>query len=62
MSPACRSKANADRRRRIPKQRFRATNWAEYNAALLGRGSLTGCECYATVRRRFEALLGSANG
>ena len=34
-------KANADRRQRIPKQRFRATNWAEYDAALRGRGSLT---------------------
>lgn len=34
-------KANADRRHRIPKQRFRATNWSEYDAALRGRGSLT---------------------
>ena len=34
-------KANADRRHRIPKQQFRATNWAEYDAALRGRGSLT---------------------
>ena len=34
-------KASADRRHRIPKQRFRATNWAEYDAALRGRGSLT---------------------
>jgi hypothetical protein len=34
-------KANADRRHRIPKQRFRVTNWAEYDAALRGRGSLT---------------------
>jgi len=34
-------KANADRRHRIPKQRFRATNWAAYDAALRGRGSLT---------------------
>jgi hypothetical protein len=34
-------KTNADRRHRIPKQRFRATNWAEYDAALCGRGSLT---------------------
>ncbi len=35
-----RYKANADRRHRIPKQQFRATNWAEYDAALRGRGSL----------------------
>jgi hypothetical protein len=34
-------KANAGRRQHIPKQRFRATNWAEYDAALRGRGSLT---------------------
>ncbi|MBI0538550.1 IS5 family transposase [Roseomonas sp. KE2513] len=34
-------KANAARRHRIPKQRFRATNWAEYDMALRGRGSLT---------------------
>jgi len=34
-------KANADRRHGIPRQRFRATNWAEYDAALRGRGSLT---------------------
>ena len=26
-------KANADRRHRIPKQRRRITNWAEYEAA-----------------------------
>ena len=34
-------KANADRRHRIPKQRRRITNWAEYAAALRQRGSLT---------------------
>src|SRR4051812_39274216 len=34
-------KANADRRHRIPKQRRRVTNWAEYDAALRPRGSLT---------------------
>lgn len=34
-------KANADHRDRIPKQRFRTTNWSEYDAALRGRGSLT---------------------
>src|SRR3954453_21930578 len=34
-------KANADRRHRIPKQRHRITNWAEYDAALRQRGSLT---------------------
>jgi hypothetical protein len=34
-------KANADRRHRIPKQRRRITNWAEYDAALRKRGGLT---------------------
>jgi hypothetical protein len=34
-------KANAARRHRIPKQRHRVTNWAEYDAALRQRGSLT---------------------
>src|SRR3712207_148933 len=39
--PAVPFKANAARRHRIPKQRHRATNWAEYDAALRQRGSLT---------------------
>ncbi len=34
-------KANAARRHRIPKQKHRVTNWAEYDAALRARGSLT---------------------
>jgi hypothetical protein len=34
-------KANAARRRHIPKQRYRVTNWAKYDAALRQRGSLT---------------------
>jgi hypothetical protein len=34
-------KSNADRRRHIPKQRHRITNWAEYDAGLRARGSLT---------------------
>ena len=34
-------KSNADRRHRVPKQRHRVTNWAEYDAALRARGSLT---------------------
>ncbi len=34
-------KANADRWHRIPKQRQKVTNWAEYDAGLRGRGSLT---------------------
>ena len=34
-------RANADRRHHIPKQRHRVTNWAEYDAALRQRGSLT---------------------
>jgi hypothetical protein len=34
-------KANQDRRHHIPKQKHRVTNWAEYDAALRARGSLT---------------------
>src|SRR3712207_7438362 len=34
-------KVNADRRRHIPKQRHRVTNWAAYEAGLRARGSLT---------------------
>src|SRR3954465_10089674 len=34
-------KAKAAYRRHIPKQRHRVTNWAEYDAALRARGSLT---------------------
>ena len=34
-------KANADRRHRIPRQRFKVTNWRDYDASLRGRGSLT---------------------
>src|SRR5215218_9694990 len=33
--------ANAARRHHIPKQRHRITNWAEYDASLRARGSLT---------------------
>jgi len=34
-------KFNADRRDKIPKQRHRVTNWAEYNEGLRRRGDLT---------------------
>jgi hypothetical protein len=34
-------KANASRRHHIPKQRHRIRNWAEYDAGLRARGSLT---------------------
>ena len=39
--PAVPFKANAARRHRIRKQRHRVTNWAEYDAGLRQRGSLT---------------------
>jgi hypothetical protein len=39
--PAVPFKAHAARRHRIPEQRHRVTNWAEYDAALRQRGSLT---------------------
>jgi len=34
-------KANEPRRHKIPKARYKVENWAEYNAALVRRGSLT---------------------
>jgi Transposase DDE domain len=34
-------KANASRRHHIPRQRHRVRNWAEYDAGLRARGSLT---------------------
>ena len=34
-------KANRERRHRIPKQRYRVTNWATYDASLRAWGSLT---------------------
>jgi hypothetical protein len=34
-------KANRERRHRIPKQRYRVTNWATYDASLRARDSLT---------------------
>lgn len=34
-------KVNADRRDKIPKQKHRVTNWAEYNEGLRRRGDLT---------------------
>src|SRR5215212_4850216 len=40
-TPAVPFKAKAACRRHIPKQRHRVTNWAEYEAALRARGSLT---------------------
>src|SRR4051812_3824296 len=39
--PAVPFKADAARRHRIPRQRHRVTNWAEYDAALKQRGSPT---------------------
>src|SRR3954466_2213738 len=34
-------KANTERRHKIPKMRYRVTNWPDYDAALVRRGSLT---------------------
>src|SRR3954463_6374374 len=42
LDPPMPFKINAARRHRIPKQRRRVTNWAEYDAALRRRGSRTG--------------------
>jgi hypothetical protein len=33
-------KVNTDCRQHIPEQRFRTTNWAEYDAVRHGRGNL----------------------
>jgi hypothetical protein len=41
LDPAVPFKAKAACRRHIPKQRYRVTNWAEYDAGLRARGSLT---------------------
>jgi hypothetical protein len=35
------NKHNAKRRQHIPKMKFKVTNWAEYDAGLWRRGSLT---------------------
>jgi DDE family transposase len=34
-------KANADRRHKFPRAKYRVTNWPDYDAALVRRGSLT---------------------
>jgi len=34
-------KLNAERRHHIPKQKFKVTNWHDYDASLRQRGSLT---------------------
>ena len=34
-------KFNESRRRKVPKTRYRVTNWPEYDAALVQRGSIT---------------------
>jgi hypothetical protein len=42
LSDFCRAfKANASCRHHIPRQQYRVTNWAEYDASLCQRGSLT---------------------
>ena len=52
-------KSNADRRHHIPKQRHRVTNWAEYDAGLRARGSLTvWFTAEVTEGWRAEACLG----
>src|SRR3954467_6756944 len=61
-------KANAARRHHIPKQQHRVTNWAEYDAGLRTRGSLTvwftpeAIAAWAVFRlalRQTEGLIGS---
>lgn len=50
----------ADRRRRIPRQRHRDTNWAAYDASLRGRGTLEPDRVYhRAARPEFEGDVGS---
>jgi hypothetical protein len=44
-------KANEPRRHKIPKARYKIENWAEYDAVLRRRGSLTVWVPAATGRR-----------
>ena len=48
-------KANAARRHHIPKQTRKVTNWADYNASLRRRGSLT---LWLYVQRRLACSAG----
>jgi hypothetical protein len=48
-------KANHDWRHHIPRQRHKVTNWAEYDAGLRARGSLTVWLC---VQRRLACSAG----
>ena len=64
-------KVNQDRRHHIPRQRHNVTNWAEYDAALRQRGSLTVWFTEAAIAaleggaayhaRRAAALLGAGD-
>jgi integrase len=47
-------KYNDRRRRKIPKARYRLTNWPEYDAAVVRRGSITGT--VGTQRRHPDAV------
>jgi len=53
-------KANAPRRHKFPKDRYRINNWPAYDAALVDRGDLT---VWVTARRwRRGTRRRSANG
>ena len=51
-------KHNAQHRHRIPRQKFKVTNWAEYEAGLRQRGSLTfwfsgeACAAWLAAKRK----------
>jgi len=51
-------KAKAACRRHIPKQQHRVTNWAEYDAALRARGSLTVRACKLLGGNQAAAAVG----
>ncbi len=48
-------KLNETRRHKIPKAKYRVMNWAEYDTALVKRGSLTVWMC---VQRRLACSAG----
>ena len=51
-------KANEQRRRKIPKARYKIENWAEYDAALRRRGILTVWVTPEAIAARTLAMTG----
>lgn len=55
-------KFNEGRRHKIPKARYRVANWPEYDAALVGRGSLTVWVTEAAVSAWYAPATGERGG